>query len=119
MLLSDFYNKVFELVRMIPEGRVSTYGNIALALGSKRAARTVGYALNTIKNGKLGRKKVPAHRVVNRNGELTGKIHFRDPNLMRELLESEKIHFVGERVNMAKHLWVPPFYCEFRYELKK
>ena len=93
---------------------MSTYGNIALALGSKRAARTVGYALNTLKNDKPGRKKIPAHRVVNRNGELTGRIHCRDPNLMRELLESEKIHFIDERVNMAKHLWVPPFYDEFK-----
>lgn len=115
MLLPDFYDKVFELVCMIPEGKVSTYGNIALALGAKRAARTVGYALNTLKNGKHRRKKVPAHRVVNRNGELTGRIHFRNPNLMRELLESEKISFIGECVNIAKHLWVPPFY----YELKK
>lgn len=107
----DFYDKVFELVRMIPQGKVSTYGNIALALGAKRAARTVGYALNTLKGGKAsGRKKVPAHRVVNRNGELTGKMHFEDPNLMRKLLESEKISFIGERVNMASHLWVPPFY---------
>ena len=112
MLLPDFYHKVFELVRMIPKGKVSTYGNIALALGAKRAARTVGYALNTLKGGKHGRKKVPTHRVVNRNGELTGRIHFAEPNLMRELLESEKVSFIDERVNMAKHLWVPPFYCE-------
>lgn len=119
MLLPDFYDKVFELVRMIPKGKVSTYGNIALALGAKRTARTVGYALNTLKGGKHGRKKVPAHRVVNRNGELTGRIHFADPNLMRELLESEKISFIDERVNMARHLWVPPFYDELRYELKK
>ena len=110
MLPPDFYEKVFTLVRMIPKGKVSTYGNIALALGAKRAARTVGYALHTLKGGKHGRKKVPAHRVVNRNGELTGKMHFGDPNLMRDILEREKVTFIGDRVDMSKHLWVPPFY---------
>lgn len=84
----DFYERVYEVVRQIPHGRVTSYGAIAKFLGSGRSARLVGYAMN------LSHKvepKVPAHRVVNRNGLLTGKMHFETPNQMKELLESEGI----------------------------
>ena len=97
---------------MIPRGKVSTYGAIGRALGMKSSARMVGWALNGIANsdyrhssGKI--MQVPAHRVVNRNGELTGKMHFATPTLMKELLLSEGIAFIGEAVDMERHLWEP------------
>ena len=100
----DFFDKVFEIVAKIPYGRVTTYGAIAEACGIRSAARTVGWALNSAKHSNL-----PCHRVVNRNGLLTGKIHFGDPQLMSELLKSEGVKFIEEdRVDMEKHLWVPP-----------
>ncbi len=83
--MSDFYEKVYALVRKIPRGKVSTYGDIAAYIGTKGSARTVGYAMNNAHN----LLDVPAHRVVNRNGMLTGKHHFETPTLMQQLLESE------------------------------
>ncbi|GBD04754.1 DNA base-flipping protein [bacterium HR20] len=100
----DFYEKVWELVRQIPPGRVTTYGDIAAALGSRSAAYVVGWALNAV----AGRSDIPAHRVVNRNGELTGRMHFATPTLMRELLEAEGVRFDGDRVRLEEHRWVPP-----------
>lgn len=100
----DFFERVYELVRQIPFGFVTTYGHIAEALGARRSARVVGWAMNSAH----ARMDVPAHRVVNRNGELTGKMHFATPTLMRELLDAEGIEFVGTAVNMEKHLWIPP-----------
>ncbi|WP_370214772.1 MGMT family protein [Mesoflavibacter profundi] len=82
----SFYEKVYEVARLIPYGRVTSYGAIANYLGAKRSARLVGYAMNGSHN-----KDVPAHRVVNRKGLLTGKHHFEGTNLMQQLLESEGI----------------------------
>lgn len=102
---TDFFNKVYHITKQIPYGKVSTYGHIAEACGIKSAARTVGWALNG-----CGRD-IPAHRVVNRYGALTGKIHFGDPNLMEELLSSEGVEFSDDGcVNLEKHLWIPRLY---------
>ena len=99
----DFFERVYDVVRQIPYGKVTTYGCIAKALGMKSSARMVGWALNSA----AGRTDLPCHRVINRNGELTGKLHFATPTLMKELLLSERIEFIGEAVNLEKHLWEP------------
>jgi methylated-DNA-protein-cysteine methyltransferase-like protein len=99
----DFDERVFQIVMQIPFGKVTTYGHIASALGSRRSSRMVGYALNSVKD----RITIPCHRVINRNGELSGKLHFATPTLMRELLEAEGVEFVDEVVNLSKHLWIP------------
>jgi methylated-DNA-protein-cysteine methyltransferase-like protein len=100
---TDFFDRVYKLVAKIPKGKVTTYGDIAEACGIRSAARTVGWALNGASQSGL-----PCHRVVNRNGELTGKIHFGDLHLMEELLRSEGIEFDGRsRVIMEKYLWIP------------
>ncbi|MBK9246583.1 MAG: MGMT family protein [Ignavibacteria bacterium] len=99
----DFDERVIDLVSQIPYGRVTTYGHIAAALGARKSSRMVGYALNNVKN----RDYIPCHRVINRNGELSGKLHFATPTLMREMLEAENIEFTGDAVNLAKHLWIP------------
>ncbi|MCS6999750.1 MAG: MGMT family protein [Bacteroidota bacterium] len=104
MSSTDFFERVWALVRMIPPGKVTTYGHIATALGAKSAARTVGWALHAA----VGRDDIPAHRVVNRRGELTGRMHFATPTLMRELLLAEGVTFDGERVCLERHLWIPP-----------
>lgn len=100
----DFFQRVYAIVRTIPFGRVTTYGHIAEALGAKRSARIVGWAMNSAHT----LMDVPAHRVINRNGELTGKMHFSTPTLMRELLEAEGVEFIGDAVHLEKHLWIPP-----------
>ncbi|MEJ2196377.1 MAG: MGMT family protein [Ignavibacteriaceae bacterium] len=103
----DFFKKVFKITKKIPYGKVTTYGHIAEAIGIKSAARTVGWALNG-----CGRD-VPAHRVVNRFGALTGKIHFGDPTLMEELLRSEGVEFDEKGcVKLEKHLWIPKLYSQ-------
>ena len=84
---SDFFSDVYDVVRLIPTGRVCSYGAIANYLGSKRSSRMVGWAMNA--SHKFD--DIPAHRVVNRNGMLTGKHHFQQPNLMQELLEKEGV----------------------------
>lgn len=99
----DFFQRVLDKVKLIPKGKVATYGDIAAAVGLRSSARTVGWALNTCND----LNKVPCHRVVNRYGELTGKKHFPTPGLMREMLENEGIEFIDERVNLNKHLWKP------------
>lgn len=99
----DFFDKVYSVVAKIPRGKVTTYGAIAEACGIKSSARTVGWALNGAKDSNL-----PCHRVVNRFGALTGKIHFGDPNLMEELLKSEGVEFGKDGcVNMKKYFWMP------------
>jgi methylated-DNA-protein-cysteine methyltransferase-like protein len=98
----DFFKKVYVVTKNIPYGKVSTYGDIAEACGIRSSARTVGWALNGCG------PDIPAHRVVNRFGALTGKIHFGDPNLMEELLRSEGIEFDKNGcVRLEKHLWKP------------
>lgn len=100
---SDFFDKVYDIVSKIPYGKVTTYGLIAEKCGIKSSARTVGWAINGAKGSGL-----PCHRVVNRNGELTGKLHFGDPQLMEDLLKSEGIEFNDKGcVNMEKYLWRP------------
>ena len=84
----SFFEQVYDVVRQIPKGRVTSYGAIAAFLGTKMSARMVGWAMN----GSFHvQPKVPAHRVVNRNGMLSGKAHFATPTLMEELLAKEKI----------------------------
>ncbi len=101
----DFFNRVYDVVKRIPYGKVSTYGAIAAHLGAKRSARMVGFALNaSISNGSA----IPAHRVVNRDGLLTGKHHFPGVNMMEELLKAEGVNVIDDRVvNFGDHLWVP------------
>lgn len=100
---NDFFDKVYNVVAKIPFGMVTTYGAIAEYCGIKSSARTVGWAINGAKDSGL-----PCHRVVNRNGELTGKLHFGDPNLMEDLLRSEGIEFTANgKVNMENHFWNP------------
>lgn len=99
----NIFEKVYEIVKNIPAGKVTTYGAIAEAIGMKSSARMVGWALNSDR----GNITMPYHRVVNRNGQLTGKNYFHTPNMMRELLESEGISFVDESVDMGKHFWKP------------
>lgn len=101
----DFFNLVYQVCREIPEGRVTSYGAIAKYLGAARSSRMVGWAMNNAHNQT---PKVPAHRVVNRNGQLTGKIHFSTPFQMQELLEQEGIKVENETVKaFKKHFWDP------------
>jgi len=102
----DFFNMVYQVVRLIPKGRVTSYGAIAAYLGAKSSSRVVGYAMNGAHRVK---PKVPAHRVVNRNGMLTGKHHFETPYQMQELLEKEKIKVKDDKVVDFKKLYWDPF----------
>jgi O-6-methylguanine DNA methyltransferase len=99
----SFYERVWAVVAQIPPGRVTTYGDIAQYLGRRGAARTVGWALNAAVGSGL-----PCHRVVNRNGALTGKRHFETPDVMEERLRSEGVTFTEEgQVDLEAHRWVP------------
>lgn len=99
----NFYDKVYEVAKQIPFGRVTSYGAIATYLGAARSARMVGYAMN----GSHG-KDVPAHRVVNKKGLLTGKHHFDGTNLMQQLLESEGIKVKNlQIVDLPSVYWDP------------
>jgi methylated-DNA-protein-cysteine methyltransferase-like protein len=101
----DFFQMVYQVVRLVPKGRVTSYGAIAAYLGSKTSSRLVGYAMNGAHRVK---PKVPAHRVVNRNGLLSGKHHFATPFQMQELLEKEKIKVKGDKVvDFKKLFWDP------------
>lgn len=100
----DFFQRVYVVVRQIPPGRVTSYGLIARYLGAARSSRTVGYAMNAAHD----LVDVPAHRVVNRNGVLTGKHHFPGSTLMEDLLRSEGIEVVDDQIqNFQQHLWNP------------
>ncbi len=100
----NFNDRVLAIVKQIPYGKVTTYGIIAEYLGSKRSARMVGWALNKQK----GNPDIPAHRVVNKKGLLTGKIHFDGINLMEELLKSEGVVIKNNQiVNLERYLWLP------------
>ncbi|GAA4759751.1 MULTISPECIES: MGMT family protein [Flavobacterium] len=100
----NFFERVYAIARQIPEGRVTSYGAIAKALGTARSARMVGWAMNASHN----MDDVPAHRVVNRNGVLTGKHHFDGTSLMQQLLESEGVEVVDNQiVDFEKYFWQP------------
>ena len=101
---NDFFQRVYKVVRTIPVGRVTTYGLIAKKLGSASSARTVGWALNACHND----SSIPAHRVVNRNGLLSGKHHFKGFDLMKQLLENEGIEVNDDKVvDFNIKLWNP------------
>lgn len=100
----DFFTRVYEVVRQIPLGRVTSYGAIASFLGAKGSSRMVGWAMNAAHT--LG--DVPAHRVVNRQGLLTGKHHFGTPTRMQELLEAEGVRVINDQVtDFEKLFWSP------------
>ena len=103
--MSDFFNKVYEVTRLVPNGRVTTYGAIARYLGTGKSARVVGWALNSCHNSK---EFIPAHRVVNRNGTLSGKRHFRTPDLMAQLLENEGVRVSDDQVEDFENLFWDP-----------
>lgn len=101
----SFFQNVYEVVRQIPKGKVTSYGAIANYLGTKLSARMVGWAMNA---AHTARPKVPAHRVVNRNGMLSGKAHFATPDLMEELLLKEKIVVKEDKIaDFNNHFWDP------------
>jgi len=100
----NFFERVYTIVRQIPYGKVTSYGAIAKALGTTRSARMVGWAMNASHN----LEDVPAHRVVNRNGLLSGKHHFEGTNLMQQLLESEGIKVENNQIiAFENHFWDP------------
>ena len=101
---ANFFERVYEVARKIPYGKVTSYGAIAKAIGSGRSARMVGWAMNAAHN----LEDVPAHRVVNRNGLLTGKHHFEGTDLMEQLLESEGVKVVDNQIiDLEKYFWTP------------
>ena len=103
----DFFTNVYDVVRLIPYGRVTSYGAIARYLGSPRSSRMVGWAMNNAHS----LKNVPAHRVVNRNGLLTGKMHFSTPSRMEELLKQEGVDVVDDQIQHFKEVFWDPS-CE-------
>jgi methylated-DNA-protein-cysteine methyltransferase related protein len=101
----NFFELVYDVARQIPRGRVTSYGAIAAVLGTKLSARLVGWAMNGAGSAK---PKVPAHRVVNRVGLLSGKHHFKPPGRMAALLKKEGIKVKEDKiVNFEKHFWDP------------
>ncbi len=100
----NFFDRVYKVVKQIPYGRVTNYGSIAKYLGSAKSSRAVGYAMNASHN----LADVPAHRVVNKVGLLTGKHHFFGSNLMKDLLESEGIEIVDNKVSRFDSLYWDP-----------
>lgn len=100
----SFFERVYQVARKIPVGKVTSYGAIARAIGSAQSSRMVGYAMNASHN----LPDIPAHRVVNRNGLLTGKHHFEGTTLMQQLLENEGIQVVNNQIqDFDKHFWTP------------
>ncbi|UNZ00115.1 MGMT family protein [Zhouia spongiae] len=100
----NFFERVYEVARQIPYGRVTSYGAIARYLGAARSARMVGWAMN----GSGLKEDIPAHRVVNRKGMLTGKHHFQGTNLMQQLLESEGVRVRDNQVlDFDNYFWDP------------
>jgi len=100
----NFFERVYAIAKQIPYGKVTSYVAIARALGTGRSARMVGWAMNA----SHGMEDVPAHRVVNQKGLLTGKHHFEGTNLMQQLLESEGIEVIDNQiVDFQKHFWMP------------
>jgi len=101
----SFFEDVYDVVRQVPKGRVTSYGAIANYLGTKLSARMVGWAMNA---AGVARPTIPAHRVVNRNGMLSGKFHFSTPTLMEELLKKEKIIVIEDKIVDFKNLFWDP-----------
>jgi len=102
---SSFFEKVFEVFKHIPKGKVTSYGAIAEYLGTKGSSRMVGWAMNASHHSTID---IPAHRVVNRNGVLTGKHHFGGPEIMKQLLENEGIIVIDDQIiDFEKHFWNP------------
>ncbi|MDX5478585.1 MAG: MGMT family protein [Cyclobacteriaceae bacterium] len=100
----NYFDLVYQVVRLIPKGRVTSYGAIANYLGLKSGARMVGYAMNASHS----QADIPAHRVVNRNGVLTGKHHFPHPEFMQQQLELEGIEVKNDKIlDFEKHFWNP------------
>ncbi len=99
-----FFDSVFQVVKLIPKGRVTSYGAIAAYLGAKKSSRTVGYAMNASHSI----PGIPAHRVVNRNGQLTGKMHFSTPTEMEELLQKEGVVVESDQIIDFKELFWDP-----------
>lgn len=100
----NFFENVYEVASLVPAGRVTTYGAIARYLGATRSARMVGWAMNQAHD----RAEIPAHRVVNRNGLLTGKFHFGDPDEMKRRLEKEGVKVVNDMVlDFDQVFWDP------------
>lgn len=107
----DFFSKVYEVTKCIPYGRITSYGAIARYLGSGRSARMVGWALNASHNDQ---EFIPAHRVVNRNGLLTGKYHFGNSTTMEQLLINEGIIIENDRIiNFKEKFWDPGIELNF------
>lgn len=104
--LDSFFEQVYAVARLIPKGRVTSYGAIAKYLGTARSARMVGWAMNGAHSVK---PKIPAHRVVNRNGLLTGKHHFAGPKEMQRLLEKEGVEVKKDQITHFKELFWDPF----------
>ena len=102
---TDFFEKVYAVVRLIPKGRVTSYGAIAKSLGTPSSSRMVGWAMNAAHT----KKDVPAHRVVNRNGLLTGKMHFSTPDEMENLLKKEGITVKKDKIVYFDKLFWDPF----------
>lgn len=103
--MQDFFEMVYDVVRQIPPGRVTSYGAIARFLGTGKSSRMVGWAMNNSHHQKI---PVPAHRVVNRLGMLTGKAHFGSGNEMQRLLEAEGLIITDDRiVNFEERFWDP------------
>jgi methylated-DNA-protein-cysteine methyltransferase-like protein len=101
----DFFLRVYEVVKLIPKGRATSYGAIAKYLGLPRASRMVGWAMNASHKSSV---EIPAHRVLNRNGMLTGKHHFKNENAMQNALEKEGIFIENDQaVNWEKIFWDP------------
>lgn len=105
---ADFYARVYAVVAQIPNGRVTTYGRIARHLGAPRASRAVGWALKAVAASPRSVLEIPCHRVVNREGRLTGRLHFASPTAMEERLRAEGVAFAeADRVDLGPHLWEP------------
>ncbi len=106
----DFFEQVYSVVKLIPEGKVTSYGAIANYLSAKRSARMVGWAMNAAHSN----PEIPAHRVVNRNGLLTGKMHFSTPSAMQERLEVEGIEIINDEIqNFKAVFWDPEEMVKF------
>jgi methylated-DNA-protein-cysteine methyltransferase-like protein len=102
--MSDFFKDVVEVVELIPQGKITTYGMIANYLGAKKSSRVVGWALNKVSKN----SEIPAHRVVNRNGLLTGKNNFPTKNYMKDELQKEGLNVKEDSIeDFTKYLWDP------------